>query len=57
MLSFTVLAMSFGRTLGGLGGALLFAQGGFGVNGITAGLVVGAATVLFWLGVKERQSA
>jgi predicted MFS family arabinose efflux permease len=56
MLSFTVLAMSFGRTLGGLGGALLFAQGGFGVNGITAGIVVGAATLLFWIGVKERQT-
>jgi predicted MFS family arabinose efflux permease len=57
MLSLTTLAASFGRTIGGLGGAWLFAHGGFGVNGVTAGVVVAAATILFWLGVKERRPA
>jgi MFS transporter, DHA1 family, inner membrane transport protein len=54
MLSLTTLAASVGRTIGGLGGAALFALGGFGANGVVAGLAVGAATVLFAVGVRER---
>lgn len=54
MLSLTSLAASLGRTIGGLGGATLFLLGGFGANGVAAGLAVGAATVLFAAGVRER---
>jgi predicted MFS family arabinose efflux permease len=54
ILSLTILAASVGRTIGGLSGAWLFALSGFGANGITAGLVVAAATVLFAFGVRER---
>lgn len=54
MLSLTALAASVGRTIGGLGGAALFALGGFGANGVVAGLAVGAATLLFATGVRER---
>ncbi len=38
------------------GGAWLFAQGGLGVSGLSAGLLVGAAAVVLWLGVKESQT-
>ena len=54
MLSLTSLAASLGRTVGGLGGATLFLLGGFGANGVAAGLAVGAATVLLAAGVRER---
>ena len=53
MLSLTTLAASLGRTLGALGGAWLFAQGGFGANGIAAGVLVGAAAVALAVGVRE----
>ncbi len=53
LLSLTAMASNIGRMVGGLGGALLFTQFGFGAIGIVAGLLVGAAVVLFAWGVKE----
>jgi DHA1 family inner membrane transport protein len=56
MLSMTTLALSIGRTIGGLGGAWLFAQSGFGANGVVAGLVLGLATGLLAWGVHEGRT-
>ena len=56
MLSLTALTANVGRTLGGLSGAILLATQGFGANGVVAGAVVMVATLIFLVGVKEKQS-
>ena len=53
MLSLTTLAASVGRVFGALVGAWLFARGGFGANGVVAGLIIGVVTLVFAWGVRE----
>ncbi|MBI1802102.1 MAG: MFS transporter, partial [Chloroflexi bacterium] len=57
ILSLAMLAESVGRTLGALLGAWLFALAGFGANGVAAGAMVGAATVVLGWGVSELHAA
>ncbi|MBI5880151.1 MAG: MFS transporter [Chloroflexi bacterium] len=57
LMSVTATANYVGRMAGAPLGAFLFAQAGFGANGIAAGLCVAVATAVFAIGVHERKRA